>query len=48
MNRQHTIVAIVILILLTSLGIGGFPAIALAITLTGATVNLMMACVGWP
>jgi hypothetical protein len=39
MTRQYIIAAIVGLILVTSLGIGGFPpAIALAITLTGATV----------
>ena len=49
MTRQYLIAAIVGLILVTSLGIGGFPpAIALAITLTGATVILMMACAGWP
>jgi hypothetical protein len=49
MTRQYIIAAIVGLILVTSLGIGGFPpAIALAITLTGATVILMMACAGWP
>jgi hypothetical protein len=49
MTRQYIIAAIVGLILVTSLGIGGFPpAIALAITHTGATVILMMACAGWP
>jgi hypothetical protein len=41
--------AIVGLILLTSLGPGGFPpAIAVTITLTGATVILMMVLAGWP
>jgi hypothetical protein len=36
-------------ILVTSLGIGGFPpATAVAITLTGATVILMMMLEGWP
>jgi hypothetical protein len=49
MTRQYIIAAIVGLILVTGLGTGGFPpAIALAITLTGATVILMMACAGWP
>ena len=49
MTRQYIIAAIVGLILVTSLGIGGFPpAIALAITLAGATVILMMACAGLP
>jgi hypothetical protein len=49
MTRQYIIAAIVGLILVTSLGIGGFPpVIALAITLTGASVILMMACAGWP
>jgi len=49
MTRQYIIAAIVGLILVTSLGIGGFPPVmALAITLTGATVILMMACAGWP
>jgi len=49
MTRQHIIAAIVGLILVTSLGIGGFPpVIALAITLIGATVILMMAWAGWP
>ena len=49
MTRQCIIAAIVGLILITSLGIGGFPpAIALALTFTGATVILMMGCTGWP
>jgi hypothetical protein len=49
MTRQHIIAAIVGLILVTSLGIGGFPpVIALAITLIGATVIFMMAWAGWP
>jgi hypothetical protein len=49
MTRQHIIAAIVGLILVTSLGIGGFPpATAVAITLTGAIVILMMAREGWP
>ena len=43
MTREYAIAAIVGLILVTSLGIGGFPpAIAVAITLVGATVILMM------
>jgi hypothetical protein len=49
MTRQYIMAAIVGLILVTSLGLGGFaPAIAVAITLTGATVILMMAWEGWP
>ena len=49
MTRQYIIAAIVGLILITSLGIGGFPpAIAVALTFTGATVILMMGCTGWP
>ena len=49
MTRQYIIAAIVGLILITSLGIGGFPpAIALALTFTGATVILIMGCTGWP
>jgi hypothetical protein len=49
MTRQYIIAVIVGLILVTSLGIGGFPpATALALTLTGATVILMMGCTGWP
>ena len=50
MTREYAIAAIVGLIVLTSLlTIGGFPpAIAVAITLTGATVILMMAWEGWP
>ena len=49
MTRQYIIAAILGLILITSLGIGGFPpAIALALTFTGATVILMMGCTGWP
>ena len=49
MTRQYIIAAIVGLILITSLGIGGFPpAIARAFTFTGATVILMMGCTGWP
>ena len=44
MTREYAIAAIVGLIVLTSLGPGGFPpAIAAAITLTGAAVILMMA-----
>ena len=43
MTREYAIAAIVGLILVTSLGLGGFPpAIAVAITLVGATVILMM------
>ena len=43
MTREYAIAAIVGLILLTSLGPGRFPpAIAVTITLTGATVILMM------
>jgi hypothetical protein len=49
MPREYAIAAIVGLILVTSLGLGGFPpAIALAITLTGATVIVMMVWAGWP
>ena len=49
MTRQYIIAAILGLILITSLGIGGFPsAIALALTFTGATVILLMGCKGWP
>ena len=49
MTRQYIIAAIVGLILLTSLGIGGFPpAIALALTFTDATVILLKGCKGWP
>jgi hypothetical protein len=49
MTRQFIIAAIVGLILVTSLGIGGFPpAIALAITLIGAAVILVMVQAGWP
>jgi len=49
MTRQYIIAAIVGVILVTSLGLGGFPpAIAVAITLTSATVILMMAWEGWP
>jgi hypothetical protein len=49
MTRQYIIAAIVGLILITSLGIGGFPpAIALALTFTGAIVILMIECTGWP
>jgi hypothetical protein len=49
MTRQYIIAVIVGLILVTSLGIGGFPpAIALALTFTGAIVILMMGCTGWP
>jgi hypothetical protein len=48
MTREYAIAAIVGLIVLTSLGApGGFPpAIAVAITLTGATVILMMVLAG--
>ena len=49
MTRQYIIAAILGLILITSLGIGGFPpAVALAITIIGAIVILMMGCTGWP
>ena len=49
MTRQYIIAAIAGLILVTSLGIGGFPpAIVLAVTFTGAIVILMMVCTGWP
>jgi hypothetical protein len=49
MTRQYIIAAIVGVILVTSLGLGGFPsATAVAIALTGATVILMMAWEGWP
>jgi len=49
MTREYAIAAIAGLIVLTSLGPGGFPpAIAGAITLTGAAVILMMVCAGWP
>jgi hypothetical protein len=50
MTREYAIAAIVGLIVLTSLlTIGGFPpAIAVAITLTGATVILMMVWADWP
>jgi len=48
-TRQYIIVAIVGLIIVTSLELGGFPpAIALAITIIGAIVILMMGCTGWP
>jgi hypothetical protein len=47
--RQHIIAAIVGLIIVTSLGIGGFPpAMAVAVTLTGVIVIFMMAWEGWP
>jgi hypothetical protein len=49
MTRQYIIAAIVGVILVTSLGLGAFPpAIAVAITLTGATVILMMVLAEWP
>jgi hypothetical protein len=49
MTREYAIAAIVGLIVLTRLGPGGFPpAIAVAITLTGPAVILMMAWAGWP
>jgi hypothetical protein len=49
MTRQYIIAVIVGLILVTSLGIGGFhSAMALSITLAGATVIFMMAWAGWP
>ena len=48
-TRQYIIAAIVGLTLVTSLGLGGFPpAIALAITISGAIVILMMALAEWP
>jgi hypothetical protein len=49
MIRQYIIAAILVLIFIANLGIGGFPpAIAIAIALTGMTVILMMALEGWP
>jgi hypothetical protein len=50
MTREYAIAAIVGLIVVTSLfTIGGFPpAIAVAITLTGATVIFMMMLAEWP
>ena len=45
MTRQYIIVAIIALIIVTSLGIP--PAIALAVALTGVFVILMMAWEGW-
>jgi len=49
MTRQYIIAAIVGIILVTSLRLGAFPAAtAVAMTLTGATVILMMASEGWP
>jgi hypothetical protein len=49
MTRQYIIAAIVGIILVTSLRLGAFPAAtAVAMTLTGATVILMMAWEGWP
>jgi hypothetical protein len=49
MIRQHIITAIVGLIIITSLGIGGFPAgIAIAVALAGLMVILMMVWEGWP
>jgi hypothetical protein len=48
LTREYIIAAIVGVILVTS-GLGGFPhAIAVAITLVGATVILMMGLEGWP
>jgi len=49
MTRQYIIAAIVGIILVTSLRLGAFPAAtAVTMTLTGATVILMMAWEGWP
>jgi hypothetical protein len=49
MTRQYIIAAILGLIIVTGLGIGGFPpAIAVAVALNGVIVILMMAWVGWP
>jgi hypothetical protein len=49
MTRQYIIAAILGLIIITSLGIGGFPpATAVALTLTGVVVILMMVWRGWP
>jgi hypothetical protein len=49
MTRQYIIAAIVGLILVTSLRIGGLPpAMALVITLTAGAVILMMVRAGWP
>ena len=48
-TRPYIIVAIVGLIIVTSLELGGFPpAIALAITINGAIVILMMVLAEWP
>ena len=48
-TRQYIIVAVVGLIIVTSLKLGGFPpAIALAITIIGAIVILMMVLAEWP
>jgi hypothetical protein len=46
MPRQYIIVAIIALIIVTSLGVP--PALALAVGLTGVMVILMMAWEGWP
>jgi hypothetical protein len=49
MIRQRITVAIVGLIIVTSLGIGGFPpATAIAVALAGVMVILAMAWEGWP
>ena len=49
MTRQYIIAAIVGVIVVTSLGLGAFPpAMAVTITLTSATVILMMGWEGWP
>jgi hypothetical protein len=49
MTRQQIMAAILGLIIVTSLRIGGFPlGMALAVTLTGLSVILMMAWEGWP
>jgi hypothetical protein len=49
MIRQYIIAVIVALIIITSLGISGFPAaMALVVALAGVTVILMMAWEGWP
>jgi hypothetical protein len=46
MTRQYIIVAIIALIIVTSLGIP--PTIAISVALTGVFVILMMAWEGWP
>jgi hypothetical protein len=48
MTRQYIIAAILGVILVTSLRLGASAGTAVAMTLTGATVILMMAWEGWP